>query len=94
MVETKPADQAAFLIDFEDWLGRLSERRPQSAELLAQGLGTLEVAEQVGLSPGKEEAVTPAKEVLEHVYQAILGTPEFTLTDGKKARVDPYIPPE
>ena len=42
----------------------------------------------------KEEVVTPAKEVLEHVYQAILRTPEFTLTDGKKARVDAYIPPQ
>ncbi len=41
-----------------------------------------------------EEAVTPAKEVLEHLYQAILGTPEFTLTDGKKARVDAYYPPQ
>ena len=42
----------------------------------------------------REEAVTPAKEVLEHVYQAILGTPEFTLTDGKKSRVDSFYPPE
>ncbi len=42
----------------------------------------------------KEEAVSPAKEVLEHVYQVILGTPEFTLADGKKARVDAYYPPQ
>ena len=46
-----PADHAAFLIDFEDWLGRLSERRRRSAELLAQGYGTGEVAQQVGVSP-------------------------------------------
>jgi len=38
--------------------------------------------------------VTPAKEVLEHLYQAILAMPSFTLADGKKARVDAYIPPE
>ncbi len=42
----------------------------------------------------KDEAVTPAKEVLEHVYQATLATPEFTLTDGKKARFDADIQPE
>ncbi len=42
----------------------------------------------------KEEAISPAKEVLEHVYQAILGTPDFTLTDGKKAQVDAYYPPQ
>jgi DNA-directed RNA polymerase specialized sigma24 family protein len=46
-----PADHAAFLIDFEDWLGRLSERRRRSAELLAQGYGTGEVAQQVGVTP-------------------------------------------
>ncbi len=57
-----PADHAAFLIDFEDWLGRLSDRRRQSAELLAQGFGTLEVAQQVGLSPG---AISQARTALE-----------------------------
>ena len=45
-----PADRAAFLIDFQDWLGRLSERRRLSAELLSQGYGTGEVASQVGVS--------------------------------------------
>jgi hypothetical protein len=47
-----PADHAVFLIDFEDWLGRLSERRRLSAELLSQGYGTKEVADQLGVSPG------------------------------------------
>ena len=42
----------------------------------------------------KEEAVTPAREVLEHIYQVILGTPEFMLADGRKARVDAFYPPE
>ena len=46
-----PADHAAFLIDFEAWLGRLPERRRLSAEMLAQGYGTTEVALQVGVSP-------------------------------------------
>jgi DNA-binding NarL/FixJ family response regulator len=47
-----PADHAVFLIDFEDWLGRLSERRRLSAELLSQGYGTKEVAHQLGVSAG------------------------------------------
>ena len=47
-----PADHAAFLIDFQEWLARLPERRRLSAELLAQGFGTGEVAQQVGISPG------------------------------------------
>jgi hypothetical protein len=47
-----PADHAVFLIDFEDWLGRLSERRRLSAELLSQGHGTKEVADQLGVTPG------------------------------------------
>jgi hypothetical protein len=46
-----PADHAAFLIDFEAWLGRLPERRRLSAEMLAQGYGTKEVALQIGVSP-------------------------------------------
>ena len=45
-----PADHASFLIDFQDWLGRLPARRRLSAELLSQGYGTGEVASQVGVS--------------------------------------------
>ena len=47
-----PADHAAFLIDFEDWLGRLPERRRRSAELLSQGYGTGEVASELGVTAG------------------------------------------
>ena len=47
-----PADHAAFLIDYEDWLGRLSDRRRLSAEMLAQGYGTTEVARQLGITAG------------------------------------------
>ena len=46
-----PADHAAFLIDFQEWLGRLPERRRLSAELLCQGYGTKEVALQLGVTP-------------------------------------------
>jgi len=35
-----------------------------------------------------------AKEVLGHIYQAMLKTPEFALRDGTKCRVDPYYEPE
>jgi hypothetical protein len=31
--------------------------------------------------------------VLEYLYRSILATPEFTLKDGTKARLDPYIEP-
>ena len=56
-----PADHACFLIDFEDWLGRLSERRRLSAELLSQGFGTNEVALQVGVTPAAiSQRVPPA----------------------------------
>jgi hypothetical protein len=34
-----------------------------------------------------EEALTPAKEVLEHVHRAVLTLPEFALKDGTKARI-------
>jgi hypothetical protein len=39
-------------------------------------------------------ATAPAKEVLEHLYKAVLTVPEFTLKDGTRARLDPYIEPE
>jgi DNA-binding NarL/FixJ family response regulator len=47
-----PADHAAFLIDFQEWLGRLPERRRLSAELLCQGYGTKVVALQLGVTAG------------------------------------------
>jgi hypothetical protein len=46
-----PADHAIFLLDFEDWLARLPQRRRLSAQLLSQGYGTKEVALQVGVTP-------------------------------------------
>jgi len=70
--KSTPAEHAAFVIDFQDWLGRLSERRRRSAELLAQGFGTLEVAEQVGLSPG---AISQARTALEQNWKAFQADP-------------------
>jgi hypothetical protein len=45
-----PADIAVFNVDFRSWLADLPERRRQTAELLAQGFGTFEVAQRVGVS--------------------------------------------
>ena len=42
----------------------------------------------------RERAEAQAKEVLEHMYQAILKTPEFVLSDGTKCRVDAYYEPQ
>jgi hypothetical protein len=35
-----------------------------------------------------------AKEVLGHIYRAMLQTPDFTLADGTTCRVDPYYGPQ
>jgi hypothetical protein len=42
----------------------------------------------------QKEATGPGKEVLSHIYQAILKTPAFTLTDGTKCRVDALFEPD
>jgi hypothetical protein len=42
----------------------------------------------------QEAADAQAKEVLGHIYQAVLKTPEFTLQDGTKCRVNPYYEPQ
>jgi hypothetical protein len=42
----------------------------------------------------REEARRPAKEVIEHLYEVILGTPEFVLSDGTVARVEAFYSPE
>jgi len=41
----------------------------------------------------QKDATGPGKEVLSHIYQAILKTPEFTLADGTKCRVDALFEP-
>ena len=42
----------------------------------------------------RDEVTAPATEVLQHIYQSILKTPEFTLRDGRKCKVDPFYAPE
>jgi hypothetical protein len=42
----------------------------------------------------QEEADAQAKEVIGHIYQAMLKTPDFTLQNGMKCRVDPYYAPQ
>jgi hypothetical protein len=56
-----PADLACFRIDHAAWLAALAPRRRRTAELLAAGYGTLEVAKDVGVSP---PAVTQARAAL------------------------------
>ncbi len=69
---SSPADHAAFLIDFQDWLGRLSERRRQSALLLAEGFGTKEVALQLGITPA---AISQARTALERNWKEFQADP-------------------
>jgi hypothetical protein len=42
----------------------------------------------------RADADANAKEVLGHMYRAIMQTPEFTLENGTKCRVDPFYEPE
>jgi hypothetical protein len=42
----------------------------------------------------RNEADATATEVLDHVYQALLKAPEFTLKDGRTARVEEFYAPE
>jgi DNA-directed RNA polymerase specialized sigma24 family protein len=47
-----PADEAAFRLDFAAWLVELPATKRRVAELLAQGLGTGEVARRLGVTSG------------------------------------------
>ncbi len=42
----------------------------------------------------QEDFGAQRKEVLSHIYQAVLKTPDFTLQNGTKCRLDPYYEPE
>jgi hypothetical protein len=53
----------------------------------------------MGLSPDqfrgyKKEVSGHAKEVMDNLYQAMLRTPEFTLRNGTRCRVEEFYPPE
>ncbi len=65
-----PADEACFRLDFEDWLSRLPARRRRTAELLAEGHGTLEVARCVGVTPA---AVSQARSWLARSWREFQG---------------------
>ena len=45
-----PADVACFLVDYAEWLEDLAPQRRRTAELLAAGHGTLDVAREVGVT--------------------------------------------
>ena len=57
----RPADEAAFRIDFAEWLGRLPGRLRRIAGLLAEGHGTSQVARRLGVTPG---AISQARAAL------------------------------
>jgi hypothetical protein len=42
----------------------------------------------------RKEATAPAKEVMEHLYAAIVAAPEFTLKDGRTAKTETLGAPE
>ncbi len=48
-----PADEAAFRVDFEAWLGSLPDRKRRVAELLAEGHEGVVVARLVGIVPSR-----------------------------------------
>jgi hypothetical protein len=50
--QTTPADQAAFRLDFAQWVAGLPPRKRQVVELFAQGDGTGLVAHKLSITPG------------------------------------------
>ncbi len=42
----------------------------------------------------RQDTTTPAREVLEHIYNAVLAVPTFTLKDGTKAQLSRLRSPE
>jgi hypothetical protein len=65
-----PADEAAFRLDFSDWLKGLPQRKRQMAELLAQGHETGVVARMLGVSSG---AVSRTRSWLQANWKAFQG---------------------
>jgi hypothetical protein len=65
-----PADEACFRVDYSDWLGALAPRRRRTAELLAAGNGTLEVAKEVGVTPA---AISQARTALRESWRRFQG---------------------
>jgi hypothetical protein len=42
----------------------------------------------------RQDTTAPAREILEHIYNAVLAVPAFTLKDGTKARISHLGSPE
>jgi hypothetical protein len=75
-----PADEAAFRCDFAAWIATLPRRRRSVAELLAQGHGTGEVSQRLGITPA---AVSQSRRWLERSWRIYQGeAPAF----GSEAR--------
>ena len=86
-----PAEHASFLVDFNDWLGRLPPRRRRTAELLAQGYGTGEVAREVGVTA---PAIAQARAALARSWREFQGErrSEGDRRPVDRVRVDPVAP--
>ena len=65
--------------------------RPSTVAAASERPAAESDARAIAGGPGGHDA--QAKEVLGHIYQAMLKTPEFTLQDGTKCRVDPFYEP-
>jgi hypothetical protein len=65
-----PADEACFRVDYADWLAAQAPRRRRTAELLAAGHGTLEVARDVGVTP---PAISQARTALHQSWRRYQG---------------------
>ena len=65
-----PAEEAAFRCDFAAWIATLPRRRRRVAELLAEGHGTGEVSQRLGITPA---AVSLARRWLETSWRNYQG---------------------
>ena len=68
-----PADEAAFRVDFANWLAVLPERKRVVAELLAEGHEGVVVARTVGIAPSR---VTQLRSELAASWRAFQGQAE------------------
>ena len=69
---TPVADQAAFRVDFPDWLRTLPKRDRQIAEQLAEGDRTGEVAAEYGVSPSR---VSQMRRALQESWEEFIEDP-------------------
>jgi hypothetical protein len=80
-----PGDEAAFRVDFADWLAGLPERKRQVAELLAEGHEGVVVARLVGIAQSR---VCQLRRELEASWRASQGpAPVPGAGDPRTARV-------